>query len=102
MTRPPQIELFQTEWCPHSARVRQRLTELGVSFVARPVPADRGDREELRRRAGTDEIPVLVLDDGTVLTGDADALIAELDARFSEREDAPVHREQAASHGRPR
>ncbi len=100
MTSAPPIELHQTEWCPHSARVRQRLTELGVSFVARPVPADRADREELRRKAGTDEIPVLILDDGTILIGDADELIAELDARFSERADAAEHREQAEAHDR--
>jgi glutaredoxin len=101
MTSAPPIELYQAEWCPHSARVRQRLTELGVSFVARPVPADRADREELRRKAGTDAIPVLVLDDETVLTGDADELIAVLDERFSERADASAHRAQAASHDRP-
>ena len=38
------MELYQAEWCPYSSRVRQRFTELGVSFVARQVPADRADR----------------------------------------------------------
>ncbi len=94
------VELYQAEWCPHSSRVRQRLTELGVAFVARPVPADRADREEMRRKTGTDEIPALLLDDGTAVVGGADALIAALDRQFSERADAAAHRERAAEAGR--
>ena len=27
------LELWQTEWCPASRRVRERLTELGVDYV---------------------------------------------------------------------
>jgi glutathione S-transferase len=91
-------ELYQAEWCPHSRRVRQRFTELGVSFVARQVPAERADREEMRRKTGTDEIPALLLDDGTAVTGDADEIIAYLDEHFSERADAEAHREQARAH----
>jgi glutathione S-transferase len=91
-------ELYQAEWCPHSQRVRQRLTELGVSFIARQVPADPGDREELRRRTGSDEIPVLVLEDGTAIGGDAEEIIAFLDRRHSERLDAAQHRERAEEH----
>ena len=91
-------ELYQAEWCPHSHRVRQRLTELGVSFVARQVPADPGDREELRRRAGSDEIPALIREDGTAINSDADEIIAFLDERYSERLDAQDHRERAAEH----
>jgi|ERR671923_2093158 glutaredoxin len=90
------IELYQAEWCPHSSRVRQRFTELGVSFFARQVPAEPADREEMRRKTGSDEIPALLLEDGTAITGDADALIAHLDREFSERSDAGAHRARAA------
>lgn len=89
-------ELYQAEWCPYSAKVRQRFTELGVSFIARPVPADRADREELRRKTGNDEIPALVLEDGTAITGSAKEIIDFLDGRYTERADAPAHREHAA------
>ena len=88
-------ELYQAEWCPHSHRVRQRLTELGVSFIARQVPADPGDREELRRKTGSDEIPALVAEDGDVVGSDADEIISYLDRRYSERADAGLHRERA-------
>jgi glutathione S-transferase len=93
------IELYQAEWCPHSHRVRQRLTELGVSFVARQVPAEQADREELRRKTGSDEIPALV-DDEQVIAGDDDALIAYLDRTYNERADADEHRRQAELHER--
>jgi glutathione S-transferase len=88
-------ELYQAEWCPHSHRVRQRLTELGVSFIARQVPADPVDREELRRKTGDDEIPALVLEDGTVVNESAEDIIAHLDSRHSERADVDDHRDRA-------
>lgn len=91
-------ELYQAEWCPHSRRVRQRFTELGVSFIAHPVPADRADREELRRKTGTDEIPALLLEDGSAINGDADEIVAYLDRRYSERTDAQTHRYRAEEH----
>ena len=87
-------ELYQAEWCPHSSRVRQRFTELGVSFIARPVPAERADREEMRRKTGTDEIPALLLEDGTVIAGEQ-PLIAYLEELYSERADAPQHHRRA-------
>jgi glutathione S-transferase len=91
-------ELYQAEWCPHSRRVRQRFTELGVSFIARPVPAERADREELRRKTGSDSIPALLLEDGTAITEDADEIIAYLDQRYSERADSQQHRALADEH----
>ena len=89
------IELYQAEWCPYSRLVRQRLTELGLDFVARQVPAEREDRHDLERLSGTNEIPVLVLDDGEMLTGDAKEIVAHLDARFDEGPEAEAHRPQA-------
>ena len=88
-------ELYQAEWCPHSSRVRQCFTELGVSFIARPVPAEPADREELRRKTGSDEIPALVTEDGAVINEDAEAIIDYLEQRHSERGDAEGHCERA-------
>src|SRR6059058_4295307 len=87
------MELYQAEWCPHSHRVRQRPTELGVDVRIRQVPADPDEREELRSAAGTSEIPVLVLDDGSPVCG-ADQILDHLD-RFHERADAEEHRKKA-------
>jgi glutaredoxin 3 len=92
--RRPAIELYQAEWCPHSHRVRQRLTELGLDFVAHQVPVDPAERAELERATGRRSIPTLVLDDGSVLGGD-DNIIAALDRRFLEPVEAARHREKA-------
>ena len=92
------VAVFQAEWCPFSRKVRQKLTELGVSFVAMPVPADRAEREEMRRKVGTDVIPAVLFDDGSVLKGDADEIVAELGAMFNERSDAAEHRRLAREH----
>jgi hypothetical protein len=46
-------ELWQTEWCPASRRVRQRLTELGIDYLTRQVPVERDERTLLRVRTGT-------------------------------------------------
>ena len=87
------IELFQAEWCPHSHRVRQRLTELGLDFVARQVSVEPAERTALERATGRRSIPTLVLDDGTVLAG-YDEILATLDRRFAEPPDAARHREK--------
>jgi glutathione S-transferase len=79
------LELYQAEWCPHSRRVRQRLTELGIDFVSRQVPAETADRKAMRERTGLDEIPVLVLTDGEVVAGEK-SILTQLDARFARRE----------------
>jgi glutathione S-transferase len=88
------LELFQAEWCPFSHRVRQRLTELGVDFVARQVPAEQEDRDELEERAGTREIPTLVTEDGEVRSG-TEEILPYLEDRYEPRPDAARHRARA-------
>ena len=88
------LTLYQAEWCPYSHRVRQRLTELGVEFLARQVAADPEEREPMAAEVGTAEIPTLVGDDGEAVSG-AKAILAYLDERYEEREDAAKHREKA-------
>ncbi len=88
------MELFQAEWCPHSHAVRQRLTELGLDFVARQVPAAPDERDELEAVAGTNEIPVLAATDGSVYCGEDEIL--DYLGTFDERPDAEDHREKAA------
>ena len=88
------LELWQTEWCPFSHRVRQRLTELGLSFTARQVPVETEARSELRAATGAETIPVLVADD-EVVRGE-EAILAYLDRHFSEPPDAASQRERAS------
>ena len=83
--------LYQAEWCPFSSAVREVLTELGLEFVARPVEPWPEQRAALRAVAGTDQIPVLVAEDGRIFAGTR-AVFAHL----SEREAWPF----AAAHRR--
>jgi glutathione S-transferase len=84
------IELYQAEWCPYSSAVRERLTELGIDFVARQVAPRQEDREREH------EIPLLVTEDGERFEG-TDAVfgyLATLGPGGSERE----HRAQYRAH----
>lgn len=87
------MELYQAEWCPHSHKIRQRLTELGLVFTTRQVAAAPDERDELEERAGTNEIPVLIADDGEAVCGEDDIL--EYLQRFDERPDAAAHRQKS-------
>jgi len=89
------IELWQTEWCPASHRVRQRLTELGLPYLVRQVPVERGDRTELISTTGHETIPVLVAD-GEVVAGE-DPIVQYLNTRFVEPPDAEQHRAKAVT-----
>ena len=82
-------ELWQTEWCPASRRIRQRLTELAIDYIAHQVPVERGDRWLLRDRTGSDTIPVLVTPEGLVLSGEG-PIAANLGA-FVEPPEADAH-----------
>ena len=90
------LVLYQTEWCPFSAAVRELLTELGVDFVARPVEPWPQQRAELRALAGTDAIPVLQADDGSLHRGTRE-IFAYLATREPGRY-AVDHRRRYAEH----
>ncbi len=87
-------ELFQTEWCPSSRRVRQRLTELSVSVVIHQVAVEREERTDLLARTGVTTIPVLVDETGAVHVGETD-IVEYLDAHHPEPEGAEAHRLKA-------
>jgi glutaredoxin 2 len=87
------VTLYQAEWCPYSARIRETLTEYGVDFVAKQVAAERSDREEMRSAIGTDAIPLLVLEDGTLID-DWQEIIEHIRAHSARRVDGDRHREK--------
>ena len=84
------LTLYQAEWCPYSSAVRQRLTELGIEFVAKQVASRQEDRE------GEHEIPLLVTEDGERFEGTDEvfAYLATLPPGEAERE----HRAQYRAH----
>jgi glutathione S-transferase len=89
------LELWQTEWCPASRRIRERLTELGIDYVTRQVPVEKEQRTALRQQTGSDTIPALALEHGTVVIGE-DAIRLYLDEQIVEPPEAEAHRLKAA------
>jgi uncharacterized protein len=90
------LVLYQAEWCPFSSAVREVLTELGLDFVARQVEPWPEQRSGLREVAGSDQIPVLVAEDGSVHRGTRE-IFAFLRAR-SAWPYASEHRGRFADH----
>jgi glutaredoxin len=93
------IEVYQAEWCPYSHLVREKLTELGIDYVARQVEPSPRQRTRLEDISGQRSIPVVVLEDGRVLSGETEDIIAALDAVLTPWEHEAGHIEQAHDHG---
>jgi glutathione S-transferase len=88
------LTLFQTEWCPASRRVRQCLTELGLDYVNRQVPVEREERSALVAVTGSESVPALVLEDGSVLVGEEE-ILGHLERRYPAPDGAAAHRVKA-------
>ena len=92
----PTLTLYQAEWCPFSSAVREVLTELGLDVTLRQVEAQPEQRDRMRAATGTDSIPVLVAEDGSVHRG-----TREIFAHLRERDPGRFgsgHRRQFADH----
>jgi glutaredoxin 3 len=78
--RPTDIVLYQTEWCPYCARVREAMTDLLLDYRIVNVPRSHADRDEVKRISGQTGIPVMV--DGDVVLDDDDEIIPYLRKKF--------------------
>ena len=88
------ITLYQAEWCPYSSAVRQRLTELGLTYTTRQVPVEPEARTELHGATGATKIPVLV-SAGRAIPGEQ-PILDYLDLHFTEPPEAAQQRAKAA------
>jgi glutathione S-transferase len=84
------LTLYQAEWCPFSAAVRERLTELGIDVLARQV------EPWPEQRPGELEIPVLETEAGERFTGTRE-IFAYL-GNVEETEFTVQHRERYVEH----
>jgi glutathione S-transferase len=84
------LELYQSEGCPHSAEVRETLSELGVSYVIHNprLPGNAGGdvtnevtHEELTA-GGEDQIPYLVDTDRGVTMYETDDIVEYLEEHY--------------------
>jgi glutathione S-transferase len=85
------LTLYQAEWCPYCHRVRQVMTELGLTYTNVNVEVSREDRTGVIELSGQALIPVLQ-DEDTVIAG-SDEIIAYLRQRFPGPADSAAHAE---------
>lgn len=84
------LELYQSEGCPYSERVRETLSTLGLSYVAHNprLPGDEGGdvTNEVTHRQlqdiGEDSIPTLVDSERGVTLQDSDEILEYLEEHF--------------------
>ena len=83
------LTLYQVEWCPYCHRVRQKMTELELTYTCVNVPAVRDRRDKVREVSGQQGVPVLV-DGDQVLHGSA-TIIEHLVASYPPPDDVEQH-----------
>lgn len=85
------LELYQSEGCPHSQQAREKLSELGVSYVVHNprLPGDEGGdvTNELTHQeltaGGEDQIPYLVDTDREVTMYESEDIVDYLDEQYA-------------------
>lgn len=76
------LKLYQAEWCPYCARVRSKMTDLGITYINVNVPRAKPDRKELLEISGQTGIPTLVTQDRQVIADDDEAIIEHLEKEY--------------------
>ncbi|MBM3269357.1 MAG: glutathione S-transferase N-terminal domain-containing protein [Candidatus Sericytochromatia bacterium] len=74
------MTLYQYEGCGYCRMVRQKMSELLLTYVNVNVPVDRRSRTEVMAVSGQDTVPVLV--DGEVVLSDEDDILEYLENTY--------------------
>lgn len=69
------IVLYQTDWCPYCARVRDAFEDLKLRYAIVNVPDEHAGRTKLRELFGVTGVPSIT--DGDVKIADDDDAIIE-------------------------
>lgn len=82
MTQPDQmLEVYQFEGCPYCSKVRQKMTDLGIDFIARAV--DPNDRSRVEEVSGQTNVPVLVDPNTDTTMPESDDIVDYLEENYS-------------------
>lgn len=82
------LELYQAEDCPYSGTVREKMTELGLSYVIHNPRTHGGERrnaethEELEALGGEDQIPFLVDNGRGETMYESDEIVSYLEEHY--------------------
>ena len=75
------VVLYQAEWCPYCARVRNAMTDMLLDYKVVNVPHDHAERTVVKELFGVTGIPSMV-DGDTKIADDDDAIIAYLEKKY--------------------
>ncbi|MFB6209074.1 MAG: glutathione S-transferase N-terminal domain-containing protein [Candidatus Nanohaloarchaea archaeon] len=75
------LELYQFEGCPFCSKVRKKLTELQIDFIARQVSPS-GDRPEVEEVSGQTGVPVLVDPNTDTVMPESDDIVEYLEEHY--------------------
>jgi len=82
MTEPEEmLEVYQFEGCPFCGKVRQKMTELGLDFIARQV--DPNDRTRVEEISGQEGVPVLVDPNTDTVMPESDDIVEYLEENYA-------------------
>lgn len=74
------MTLYQFEGCPYCRMVRQKLSDMCLTYVSVCVPQERSRREQVIAVSGQPSVPVLV--DGDTVLDDENDIIRYLDQQY--------------------
>lgn len=74
------MTLYQYESCTYCKQVREKLSELEITYVNVNVPRDKSRRQEVIRVSGQPSVPVLV--DGDKVIYDEEKIVPYLEATY--------------------
>jgi len=81
MTEPSELlELYQFEGCPFCGKVRSKMTDLGLDFIARQV--DPQDRTRVEEVSGQEGVPVLVDPNTDTVMPESDDIVEYLEEHY--------------------
>lgn len=75
------IELYETDYCPFCAVVKETLEELELDFTVVSVPSPHHLRAEVKEISGQTLVPVIV--DGEDIVSDSRRIIQYLKNKYS-------------------
>lgn len=82
MTEPEEmLEVYQFEQCPFCKKVREKLTELQIDFIARQVMPN-GDRQRVKDVSGQTGVPVLVDPNTDTVMPESDDIVDYLEEHY--------------------
>ncbi|HEY9856649.1 MAG TPA: glutathione S-transferase N-terminal domain-containing protein [Stenomitos sp.] len=74
------MTLYQFESCPYCKMVREKLSELRITYINVNVPRDRSQRQEVLQVSGQASVPVLV--DGDTVLDDEEKILPYLQEKY--------------------